>query len=617
MGCGQPNIVDPVPTPPAPAPTPTPPPPAVVQTHQPRIATVKIQATDTAASLAQKYAGTVIVFDTDLGLAIIGTDNQNLPSDAVVETNAPLLSSPNLDAQGWSAWASGWGAWAGGWHAWAGGNAGVVPSVPEENRFRFSINHFNYALNVAKNLGAGIKVAVIDTGVDTSHPMFAGRLAPKEEWKDFVDADQNPSDTAGYAFGHGTGVAGLVVQLAPRATILPIRVLNGDGSGDILSVIAGIDWAVQKGAQVINLSLGAFDDVSALKTVVEYAASRGVYIVTSAGNQGASSITYPAAYAKGAQDSHIISVGSLGADSKITSFSNHSPELEWAIPGDAVYSAYPGNQIARYAGTSFSAPQMSGLLALGLGETDATNASKMQEYLQSASYFPLGIDHVTRETFQIVNATLFLQKPNTWLASKEVLMVVGSTPLAAGDAVVRSRLQWMGYKVTSVLAQAAPASDATGKALVMISSTAAEADVGTKFRDVTVPVMLWQEALYDEMGMTTSSEHGVAVAETQINLVNLSHPMSAGMTGQNQSLYSAANNVAWAQPQAAATIVATMASDPTKALAFVYEPGTQMLGLIAPARRVGCFLQDASAAQMAWAGTFLFDEAVNYAINGN
>ena len=86
---------------------------------------------------------------------------------------------------------------------------------------------------------------------------FAGTLAPASEWMDFVDNDGCPMDEpGGDGYGHGTGVAGVVLQVAPNATILPFRVLGPDGSGDMTSVLAAIDHAVTMGADVINLSLG-------------------------------------------------------------------------------------------------------------------------------------------------------------------------------------------------------------------------------------------------------------------------------------------------------------------------------------------------------------------------
>jgi subtilisin family serine protease len=140
---------------------------------------------------------------------------------------------------------------------------------------------------IARKFGEGVKVAVVDTGIDTAHPGFAGRLAPSSEWRDFIENDNNPMEpTGGSAYGHGTAVAGLILQVAPKATILPIRVLNSNGQGNLDHVILAINHAVNVGARVINLSLGAFEWYQPLVDAINFAGSRGVWVVASAGNQG-------------------------------------------------------------------------------------------------------------------------------------------------------------------------------------------------------------------------------------------------------------------------------------------------------------------------------------------
>ena len=154
------------------------------------------------------------------------------------------------------------------------------------------------AQTLAYNGGRGVKVAVIDTGLELTHPAFVGRLAPANEWKDFVDGDAVPAEVAGGpAYGHGTGVAGVTVQVAPNVMLLPLRVLGPDGSGDVDDVVMAVDWAVQQGADIINLSLGAAASVDVLNAVAAYAAEQGIYLVSSAGNTGDQRVTYPAAQA--------------------------------------------------------------------------------------------------------------------------------------------------------------------------------------------------------------------------------------------------------------------------------------------------------------------------------
>ncbi|MEZ4606323.1 MAG: S8 family serine peptidase [Deinococcales bacterium] len=92
-----------------------------------------------------------------------------------------------------------------------------------------------------------MKVAVIDTGVDLSHPMLSGKLAPSTEWWDYVDNDNSPQDVSGgEGYGHGTVVSTLILQVAPQATILPLRVLASNGLGDLDDVAAAIDRYKQR-----------------------------------------------------------------------------------------------------------------------------------------------------------------------------------------------------------------------------------------------------------------------------------------------------------------------------------------------------------------------------------
>ncbi len=229
------------------------------------------------------------------------------------------------------------------------------------------------AQTLAPRLGQGVKMAVIDTGLD--HPAFAGRLAPTAEWYDFVGGDATPSEAGvlgtDRGYGHGTAVAGVILQVAPKVTILPIRVLKRDGSGDVTDVASAIAWVVAKGADVINLSLGTTTNVAALQTMVDYATSQGVYVISSAGNTGAGNLTFPAANANvgtGASKNLAIGVGSVNASDLKSSFSNYGDRLELVAPGEAIQTLAPNGGVTSWSGTSFATPIVSGALALGLGQ---------------------------------------------------------------------------------------------------------------------------------------------------------------------------------------------------------------------------------------------------------
>jgi fibronectin type 3 domain-containing protein len=207
-------------------------------------------------------------------------------------------------------------------------------------------------------------------------------------------------------------------------------------------------------------------------------------------------------------------------------------------------------------------------------------------------------------------------------ASIRVLFVVSTNPIPAGtgDAAVVTRLQNLGFAVDVRADGAATTADATGKALVVISSTVNPANVTTKYRGVAVPVLTWENALYRDIylgmaGPTAGTHYGTQGTFTQISMVaaNASHPLAAGLSGSALSVSSAGGAWAWAVPTAGAVKIATLTTDATKAVIFGYEKGAAMQGLTAPARRVGLFLGDATATTLNANGGKLFDAAVRWA----
>jgi len=268
-------------------------PAALPHSDQGYLLTVPIAPSDSQESLAQRYGGEVIAWLEDQ--AILKLSNQ--AAAALSERGVSLQNTtlePNstvrtpVTAQGWNSWAGGWNSWAGGWNSWAGGwnswagGSTTIPPLPSENRHAWQRIALPQAFAVSRNFGSGMKVAVIDTGIDLSHPMFNGRLASSTQWRDFVDGDNTPQEVSGgTAYGHGTAVAGLILQIAPRATILPIRVLNPNGIADVATVAQAINWAVQQNAHIINLSLGTNVDVTALRTAIDYATSKAIYVAAS------------------------------------------------------------------------------------------------------------------------------------------------------------------------------------------------------------------------------------------------------------------------------------------------------------------------------------------------
>src|SRR5690625_1583948 len=254
---------------------------------------------------------------------------------------------------------------------WADGNSrvwadGQFQWLPENTDTWKQVN-LRDGHEEARRLGHNIVVAVIDTGVDVSHPALQGALAPNGY--DFVDNDSDPSEVgteADPAYGHGTVVAGIVDRKSTRATILPVRALEADGTGDVLNVVRAVYYAVEQGADVINLSLGSQDESPALTDAVAYADSHGVFVTTTAGNLDLNQLNYPAAIANRYQ--HVISVTSVDSRGNKSSFSNYGRQAEIAAPGERIYGPYPELSMAAWSGTSMAAPVVAGAVALALGE---------------------------------------------------------------------------------------------------------------------------------------------------------------------------------------------------------------------------------------------------------
>jgi len=205
--------------------------------------------------------------------------------------------------------------------------------------------------------GLGVRVAVIDTGLDFNHSLFQGRIASPVY--DFVDNDGNPSDELyGAASGHGTFVAGLIALTAPDARIMPLRAFSSDGRGTSFDIARAIRFATDNGADVINMSFGMLEEDMLIKDALEDAYRR-VYMVASAGNDNLNTIQFPADTV-----SFILSVTSTTTNDIKAPFANYNSKMYAAAPGVSLYSAYPGDGWAWWSGTSFSTALVSGEAAL-------------------------------------------------------------------------------------------------------------------------------------------------------------------------------------------------------------------------------------------------------------
>ncbi len=247
--------------------------------------------------------------------------------------------------------------------------------------------------------GAGVRIAVLDTGFDLDHPLLIDRLVPGV---DLVDDDGRPSDLKNgtdddgdgivdEAHGHGTFVSGMLAQLSPGAEILPIRVLEADGSGELYDIIDGIDFAVASGADIINVSFGTSEESKALEDAVKRAQKAGVIIVASAGNGGNQEKQYPAAY------SHVIAVAAFDeASNGVPIWGTYGDWVDVSAPGVDIVSSRPGGTMASWSGSSMSAPIVSAQVALML-ETDRDKVIKEAEKLVRKSASKSNGNHRSKE----------------------------------------------------------------------------------------------------------------------------------------------------------------------------------------------------------------------------
>jgi thermitase len=239
---------------------------------------------------------------------------------------------------------------------------------------QWNLDAVNAAAANSVSIGTGAVVAVLDSGVQGTHEDLAGAVIAGP---DFIDRDQTPDDQ----HGHGTNVAGIIAArqgngigiagAAPGAKILAIRVLDAQNSGNTDQEAAGIDAAVARGAQVINLSLSAGPNVatqilpgSPLVQAIERAARAGVVVVAAAGNDGVPLCAQPLLATK------IICVGAVGRSLTRSSYSNYAVRVDIVAPGgeqrpgEAIVSAQLGGGYSAMAGTSQATPHVAAAAAL-------------------------------------------------------------------------------------------------------------------------------------------------------------------------------------------------------------------------------------------------------------
>ncbi|MEM7128361.1 MAG: S8 family serine peptidase, partial [Chloroflexota bacterium] len=259
----------------------------------------------------------------------------------------------------------------------------------------------------------GVVLAIIDTGIDTTHPDLHSKLTPRNTWYDFGNNDTNPRDVNGHGT-HVAGIAGAVVNnkigiagLAWNAQILPIKVFPDHKNGASTSAIArGILHAVSMGADVINLSLGSTRQSRVIRDAIRYTHEQSVVVVAAAGNDNNERLFYPAAF------DHVISVCSTQRQDIKSGFSNFGNWVNVCAPGSGILSTVPGGRYANYSGTSMASPYVAGLAALLKSQKPMWNSDQVENRIVSTAD---NIDSVNR----IYSGRLGSGRINTFNAVKE------------------------------------------------------------------------------------------------------------------------------------------------------------------------------------------------------
>ncbi len=228
----------------------------------------------------------------------------------------------------------------------------------------------------------------MDTGAQNSHPDLTDNYK-SNPGKDFVDSDSDPSPDAPQKEYHATHVSGIAAGGIDNgvgttgqgnSSLINGRALDESGSGSTSDIADAIRWAADQGADVINMSLGGGGYTSTMKNAVTYASNNGVFIACAAGNDGSSSVSYPAGY------SECLAVSAIDSNGNLASFSQYGSKVELAAPGVNVLSTTTETRgsYEKLSGTSMATPVVSGVAGLTLSQWDLTN-SELRSHLKNTA----------------------------------------------------------------------------------------------------------------------------------------------------------------------------------------------------------------------------------------
>jgi thermitase len=233
-------------------------------------------------------------------------------------------------------------------------------------------------------------VAVLDTGIDSTHPDLAGKVTAA---RDFVDATGNTSD----ASWHGTAVAGVITTADPNATLISAKVLDAQEDGTDAEIARGLDWAVDTGARVVNLSMSGPTESPVLRSAIRDAVANGVVVVAAAGNDGSSAPAYPAA------DPNVIGVAATTSSDALYGWSNRGSWVAVAAPGQ-VTTTLRGGGFTTFLGTSAASPAVAAAAAECLAVAPGLSPAAVRGLLVSTAAPVTGQSFGTLDVDRLVAA---------------------------------------------------------------------------------------------------------------------------------------------------------------------------------------------------------------------
>jgi subtilisin len=340
----------------------------------------------------------------------------------------------------------------------------------------WGVDHIDADLAWATARGAGVKLAILDTGGDYDHPdlHYAGGVNYYGSRKDGSTAPADWND----GNGHGTWTSGIaaaldngigVVGVAPDVSLYAVKVLSNSGMGWDSDIAQGIDWAIGHGINVISMSLGGSGYSAGFADACQRAWDAGIVLVAAAGNEGdgnpaTEEISYPAAFPS------VIAVGATTQSDGLASFSNTGSYLELTAPGVSIYSTYKGGGYATYSGTSASCPHVAGVAALVLSASPGASNAQVRTLLEGtardlgpAGWDP-GFGYGLVDAYAAVGA-----------AASPVQYDAAVTAISAPDSAVIGDLVQVAVTVAN-----------TGTDVVSFDVSLAESPDGTAFPDQSV-----------------------------------------------------------------------------------------------------------------------------------